>query len=57
VDLLAGCQSSRLVVWRGGHVTDIPIADAAKGPRFVADNSELIRTARGLGIYLGAAGR
>lgn len=53
VDLLAGCQSSRLVVWSGGLVTDIPIADAAKGPRFVAVDGELIHTAKGLGIYLG----
>jgi len=53
VDLLTIGQSSRMVVWRGGIVTDIPIADAAKGPRFVSVDSELIRTAQGLGIYLG----
>jgi 6-phosphofructokinase 1 len=53
VDLLAGGQTSRLVVWRGGVVTDIPIADAATGPRFVPVNSDAVRTARALGIYIG----
>jgi 6-phosphofructokinase 1 len=57
VDLLAGGQSSRLVVWRGGVVTDIPIADAAKGPRFVPVEGELIKTARALGIYVGDTSR
>ncbi|MBL8642740.1 MAG: ATP-dependent 6-phosphofructokinase [Rhodospirillaceae bacterium] len=57
VNLLAGGQTSRLVVWRGGVVTDIPISDAAKGPRFVGPDSELIRTARALGIYIGDTGR
>ena len=56
IDLLAKGQSEKLIVWRGGNVTDIPIpisiADAAQGPRFVPINGEMIRTARGLGIYL-----
>jgi 6-phosphofructokinase len=55
IDLLAQGQSEKLVVWRGGNVTNIPIADAAQGPRFVPRNGEMIRTARGLGIYLGQA--
>lgn len=53
VDLLARGQSSRLVVWRGGVVTDIPIIDVIRGPRFVPADGELVHTARGLGIHVG----
>ena len=60
IDLLAKGQSEKLIVWRGGNVTDIPIpipipislADAAQGPRFVPINGEIVRTTCGLGIYL-----
>ncbi|MBL8629184.1 MAG: ATP-dependent 6-phosphofructokinase [Rhodospirillaceae bacterium] len=57
VDLLHSGQTSRLVVWRGGVVTDIPIADAVAGPCFVPIDGELIRTARALGIYIGDTAR
>jgi ATP-dependent phosphofructokinase / diphosphate-dependent phosphofructokinase len=53
VNVLAKGHRERMVVWRGGNVTDIPIADAAQGPRFVPLQGEMIRTAAGLGIYLG----
>ncbi|MDX2142243.1 MAG: ATP-dependent 6-phosphofructokinase [Rhodospirillaceae bacterium] len=53
VDLLARGENRRLVVWRGGLVTDIPIADATTGPRFVPRDGEMVHTARGLGIYIG----
>ena len=58
IDLLAKGQSEKLIVWRGGNVTDISIpipislADAAQGPRFVPINGEIVRTTCGLGIYL-----
>jgi len=55
VDLLAKSHSEKLVVWRGGNVTDISIAEAAQGPRFVPLQGEMIHTAGGLGIYLGKA--
>jgi 6-phosphofructokinase 1 len=54
VDLLAQGVSDRLVVWRGGLVTDIPIAEVSAGPRFVPVDGEMIKTAWGLGIYIGA---
>ena len=57
VDLLAAGKTDKLVVWRGGHVTDIPIAEAAQGPRFVPLQGEMIHTAGGLGIYLGQISR
>jgi 6-phosphofructokinase 1 len=57
IDLLAKGLSARLVVWRGGRVTDIPISEAATGPRFVPVHGEMIHTADGLGIYLGEVSR
>lgn len=53
VDLLAKGLTDRLVAWLGGMVTDIPIGDAAIGPRYLSVDSEMIRTARSLGIYVG----
>lgn len=53
VELLAQGQSDRLVAWRGGQVSDISIAEASSGPRFVDQGSEMLRTARALGIYVG----
>lgn len=55
VDLLARGLSQRLVVWRGGLVGDIAVAEAVTGPRFVPNDGEMIATARALGIYLGRA--
>jgi len=53
VNLLANGISERLVTWMGGVVGDIPIADAAVGPRYLSVDSEMIRTARALSIYVG----
>lgn len=53
VHVLAAGQNRRMVAWRGGFVTDIPLADVVSGPRFVARDSQLIRTARRLGTYVG----
>lgn len=53
VHVLAAGQTGRMVAWRGGLVTDIPLADAVTGPSFVAKDSQLIRTARRLGTYVG----
>ena len=53
VSVLAGGGSRRMVAWRGGLVTDIPMTDAVAGPRFVSADSQVVRTARRLGIYLG----
>ena len=53
VELLAQGQSDRLVAWRGGQVSDVAIADIISGPRFVAVDGEMVKTARALGIYVG----
>jgi 6-phosphofructokinase 1 len=53
VHVLAAGESKRLVAWRGGVVTDIPIGEVVSGPSFVSADSQLVRTARRLGIYLG----
>jgi 6-phosphofructokinase 1 len=53
VDLLASGKSGRLVAWRTGVVSDVPIEEAAKGPRTVPLDSEALATARGLGSYIG----
>jgi 6-phosphofructokinase len=53
VSVLAGGGAKRMVAWRGGLVTDIPMTDVVTGPRFVSADSQIVRTARRLGIYLG----
>ena len=53
VSVLASGQNRRMVAWQGGLVTDVPLADVVTGPRFVAKDSQLIRTARRLGTYVG----
>jgi len=46
---LAAGESRRMVAWRGGVVTDIPMAEVTTGPRFVKADSQLMRAARRLG--------
>ncbi|MCB2106521.1 MAG: ATP-dependent 6-phosphofructokinase [Rhodobacteraceae bacterium] len=53
VDLLAQNISGRLVAWQRGIVTDVRIEEAVTGPRLVPINGETVKTARGLGIYIG----
>ena len=53
VHVLAAGESKRMVAWRGGFVTDIPINEVVSGPSFVSADSQIVRTARRLGIYLG----
>ena len=53
VSVLANGGTKRMVAWRGGLVTDIPMTDVVLGPRFVSADSQIVRTARRLGIYLG----
>ncbi len=53
VHVLAAGENQRMVAWRAGLVTEIPLADVVTGPRFVAKDSQLIRTARRLGTYVG----
>jgi len=54
VDLAAQGTFGRMVAWQGGQVVTVPISDVvAKCPRHVDPDSFLIRTAQGLGIYVG----
>ncbi len=53
VELLARGETRKMVAWRGGVVSDLPMAEAVTGPRFVTASSPLVRTALNLGIYLG----
>jgi 6-phosphofructokinase 1 len=53
VHSLAAGESGRMVAWRGGRVTDIPISEVTTGPSFVRADSQLMRTARRLGTYMG----
>lgn len=56
VDLLAAGKSDRLLAWSNRAVIDIPIEDAIKTYAAVDVNGILVRTARGLDIYVGDAG-
>ena len=53
VSVLAAGGTRRMVAWQGGLVTDAPMTEVVAGPRFVAADSQIVRTARRLGIYLG----
>ncbi len=57
VELLADGKSARMVAWRGGTISDVPLKDVVGGPRFVTADSPLVRTARELGIYIGDGAR
>jgi 6-phosphofructokinase len=54
VDLLQSGASRRMTAWRGGIVSDIPMAEVVTGPRFVEANYELVRTALSIGTYMGS---
>lgn len=56
VDLLAEGKSDRLLAWSNRTIIDTPIEDAIKTYAAVDVNGILVRTARGLGIYVGDAG-
>ena len=53
VSMLANGDTKRMVAWRGGLVTDVAMTEVVGGPRFVSADSQMVRTARRLGIYLG----
>lgn len=53
VDLLAAGQSDRMVAWSGRNVVDLPLAEIVDRPHLVDPAGALVRTARGLGIYVG----
>jgi ATP-dependent phosphofructokinase / diphosphate-dependent phosphofructokinase len=53
VDLIAENKFDRMVAWCNRQVIDVPISEAIARYRPVDPNSSLVKTARGLGIYLG----
>ncbi len=53
VDLIAEGKFDRMVAWQNRRVVDVPLAQAIAAPQQVDPDSPLVRTARGLGIYLG----
>ncbi|MCE3231126.1 MAG: 6-phosphofructokinase [Alphaproteobacteria bacterium] len=53
VDLIADNKFDRMVAWHNRRVEDVPIADAIKQFQEVDTQGAMVRTARGLGIFLG----
>lgn len=53
VELVAERQFGRMVAWRDRGVIDVPLSEVTIGARALDPNDPLIRTARGLGIYVG----
>lgn len=56
VDLIAQGRFDRMVAWQNRSVVDVPIADAVANYQAVDPDGPLVRTARGLGIYVGGEG-
>ncbi|MGF1603836.1 MAG: ATP-dependent 6-phosphofructokinase [Thermosynechococcaceae cyanobacterium] len=53
VDLIAAGEFDRIVTWQNRKVMSVPISDAISHYRAVDPYGTLVKTARGLGIYLG----
>jgi 6-phosphofructokinase 1 len=53
VDLVAAGRFDRMVAWQNRGVTDVPLADAIASYHSVDPRGALVRTAQGLGIYMG----
>lgn len=53
VDLIAEGKFDRMVAWHNRQVEDVPIEDAINQFQEVDVNGAMVRTARGLGIFLG----
>jgi 6-phosphofructokinase 1 len=53
VDLIANGKFDRMVAWQRREVIDVPIEQAISRYCVVDPESTLVKTARGLGIYLG----
>ncbi|MGC9505395.1 ATP-dependent 6-phosphofructokinase [Baaleninema sp.] len=54
IDLVAEERFGHVVVWQNGEVDNVPISEVcAKSPTYVDPQGCLVKTARGLGIYMG----
>ena len=53
VHAIAGRHLSTMVALRGVEVITVPLAEAVAEPKLVSPDSQLIRTAKGVGIVFG----
>ncbi|QZZ22427.1 ATP-dependent 6-phosphofructokinase [Leptothermofonsia sichuanensis E412] len=53
VDLIAEGNYDRVVTWQNRRVVSVPISEAIAGYAAVNPNGVLVKTAKGLGIYVG----
>ena len=53
VELIAQGKRDRMVAWQNRCVVDVPLDAALKDYRHVDMNDALVKTAKGLGIYMG----
>lgn len=54
VDLIAQGKSNQMVAWQNGRVVAVPLEQVCdRSPLSVDPNSDLVQTARALGIYMG----
>ena len=52
-DLVASGQFGKMVALRSGEIIAIPLADAVMRQKLVRLDSQLVRTARALGVVMG----
>jgi 6-phosphofructokinase 1 len=52
-DLIAEGKFDRMVAWTGRHAIDVPITEAIESYHAITPDSDMVHTARGLGIYVG----
>ncbi|NKD54151.1 MULTISPECIES: ATP-dependent 6-phosphofructokinase [unclassified Haematospirillum] len=55
VDLVAEGAWGRMVAWKNGTVTSVPLEDVTTGARLLAADDVLVCTAKALGIYTGGS--
>jgi ATP-dependent phosphofructokinase / diphosphate-dependent phosphofructokinase len=55
VAIAAEGRFRRMVAWQNRGVVDVPLSSVTIGPRTLQTDDPLIRTARGLGVYVGSS--
>ena len=53
VDMIANNQFNRITVWQNREVKDVSLNDVINKSKVVDPEGPLVKTARGLGVYLG----
>lgn len=56
VDLVKSQKFDHMVTWNNGNISSVPIQEATQHYRSVAHDDILVKTAQGLGIYIGELG-